>query len=279
MHRWAASVEMPTEKGTGKAFLGADGTKFKRQPGEKGEVRLVVEMGEDGEVRPLGVWAGSSWEEIGKEVKRRLGGRPELLMTDGERAMEKWLGRLTKRVGRCQWHFVRDSGYVLWEKGVPLEERKEMKKRLGQLLAIEIPEKDMETVSEPEKQELRERILGAEGELLTLEKEFEGKGYEEAATYLGRARERLFTHLWLWLETGIVAPRTASVVENIIRELVRRLKKVGWNWSDAGATRMGRIVMIRRYDEGAWEEYWQKRMNLQGRCRIEILSCEVRRVA
>jgi len=45
--------------------------------------------------------------------------------------------------------------------------------------------------------------------------------------------------LRLWLETGIVCPRTTSIIENLIRELVRRLKKIGWNWSDAGAERSG----------------------------------------
>ena len=63
-------------------------------------------------------------------------------------------------------------------------------------------------------------------------------------------------------------------IEKIIRELVRRLKKVGWNWSDKGAEKMGRVVMMRRYDKKAWEEFWQKRMNLQGRCHIRLVSHE-----
>ncbi len=76
-----------------------------------------------------------------------------------------------------------------------------------------------------------------------------------------------------------MAPRTASIVENTIRELVRRLKKVGWNWSDAGATRMGRVVLLRRYDEETWDKYWRDRMNLQGRCQIQITQWVVKRVA
>ena len=105
------------------------------------------------------------------------------------------------------------------------------------------------------------------------------KGYHRAAAYLRRARGQLFNHFRLWLETGIVAPRTTSVLENIIRELVHRLKKLGWNWSDPGAARMGRIVLLRRYDPEAWDQYWRERMNLQGRCHISILHWEVRRVA
>jgi hypothetical protein len=92
---------------------------------------------------------------------------------------------------------------------------------------------------------LKGRIEAARKELDHLREDFEKKGDEKAATYLAKARDRLFNHLLLWLDRGIIAPRTASIGENI-RELVRRLKKVGWNWSDAGATRMGRVVMTRR---------------------------------
>lgn len=67
------------------------------------------------------------------------------------------------------------------------------------------------------------------------------------------------------MATGIVAQRTTSLIENTIRELVRRLKKVGWNWSDAGATRMGRIVLVRRYRRAEWEAYWNDTLNLRGR--------------
>lgn len=60
---------------------------------------------------------------------------------------------------------------------------------------------------------------------------------------------------------------------------MRRLKKIGWNWSDPGATRMGRIVMMRRYDEEAWASFWRDRMNLRGRCDIKFVSWESRRAA
>jgi hypothetical protein len=42
---------------------------------------------------------------------------------------------------------------------------------------------------------------------------------------------------------------------------------------------MGRVVMLRRYDENAWEQYWRYRMNLQGRCKIKITQWVVKRAA
>jgi len=278
-HRWAASVELPVSEGSGEPFLGADGTGFHKQPGQRGEVRLVLEMGEKGRVRPLGVWAGKSWEAISEEVKDRLKGQPRLFVGDGEPGMEEWLGRLAERANRCLWHLPRGSGFALWGDGVPKAERDALAGRLRRLVAIEVPEEDVEAVSAEDKEKLRERIAAAERELEELRRDCEAKGYRRAATYLAHTRNRVFNHLWLWLETGLVAPRTASIVENTIRELVRRLKKVGWNWSDAGATRMGRVVLLRRYDEEAWDQYWRDRMNLQGRCKIQITQWVAKRVA
>jgi hypothetical protein len=278
-HRWAASIEWPVSAGSGKPYLGADGTGFQKQPGQRGDVHLVVEMGDKGRIRPLGVWAGAGWEQISKEVKDRLGGQPRLLVSDGERGLENWMGRLTQRSVRSHWHFSRDSGFALWRDGAPLEERKKVQDRLRHLLAIQIKEEDVEWVSAKDKEGIRQQIKAAEKELDELRQQFESKGYEKAATYLANARDRVFNHLRLWLETGLIAPRTSSIVENVIRELVRRLKKLGWNWSDAGATRMGRVVMMRRYDAEQWEDFWRKRMNLQGRCQITLTRFEVKRAA
>lgn len=278
-HQWAASVELPISEEGSEPFLGADATGFKKRFGQKGQVKLVLKIGADGEVRPLSVWAGTSWEDMSKELEENLKGQGRLLLSDGERGIDKWLGRFVERTHRCHWHLPRETGYALWEDKVPLEERRAAMKKVGQIIAIEIPEEDIEFVRESEKDELRRRIQKAEEEIEALRKEFESQGYEKAATYLENTRDRLFNHLHLWLETGLIAPRTASIVENFIRELVRRLKKVGWNWSDEGATRVGRIVMIRRYDKEAWYEYWKKRMNLRGRCQITLVRCERKRAA
>lgn len=278
-HRWAASVELPVSEGTAQPFLFADGTGFKRQPGQRGEVRMVLEMAENGTFRPLGVWAGTDWHDISKALKERLKRKPDLLISDGEQNIERWLGGLTKAAARCHWHFPRGSNYLLWKEQVPLAERKEIHRDIRQLLAIEIPEEDMEFVSLEDKQDLWDRIESSEAELYRRRQEFSRKGCYKVVEYFDNARHRLFSHLTLWLETGIGAPRTTSIIENIIRELVRRLKKVGWNWSDEGATRMGRMVMIRRYDRESWTSYWQERINLQGRCEIKRLDWEIRNAA
>ncbi len=157
--------------------------------------------------------------------------------------------------------------------------RAALRQQGSRLVALEVPEEDVEFVSEQQKTQMRQRIAEAERHLEALQAEFEAKGYTKAATYLHRARDQLFNHLRLWLATGILAPRTTSIIESLTRELVRRLKKIGWNWSDEGATRMGRLVMIRRYDAQAWYEYWNQRINLRGRCQITLQSCRLQPAA
>ncbi len=279
-HQWAASVELPVSRSGSSPFLAADGTGFKKQAGQRGSVNLVLELGKKGEVRPLGVWAGTSWKDLSKEIKKIVKDRQyRLLLCDGERAIDNWLGKFAKQTNRGHWHLSRELGYTLWEDKVPLEDRREAKGTLRNLIAVEIPGEDIEAVNESEKDELRDRIREAERKIESLRQDFAEKGYKKAVTYLENAQGRIFNHLYLWLETGIIAPRTTSIVENIIRELVRRLKKIGWNWSDEGATRMGRIVMIRRYDKDTWEKYWKEKMNLRGRCEISIIRCDRKTVA
>lgn len=280
LQRWAVSQEWPAPASRGQEWLLADGTGFKRQSGERGEARIVLEAGKNGDLHVLGVWAGTAWQQIGREVKERLRGRqPELFVGDGEWAMEQWVGRLAKQQQRSHWHFVRDVRLPLWRDGVQGRRTKEVMRRLANLLAIEIPAEDLEAVAEPGKEELRHRLEAAEQELVALQTHFEGSGYSRAARYLAGAREHLFSHLRLWLATGIVAPRTASLVESVIKELGRRLKKVGWNWSDRGAAKMGWMVLIRRYHPQEWEEYWRQRMNLHDRCQIVFTRFATRKAA
>jgi hypothetical protein len=278
-HRWAASVEMPLGSTGSDDVLAGDGTGFKKSGGIKGQVRLVLKIGPENKIQPVGVWAGKEWKQIAEEVKDQQTGQARLFLSDGERGLEDWLGRLCQKSQRCHWHAAREVGYALWEDKVSSPDRQRLRKHVGHVISLEIPEEDLEFVSPNEKASILERIRVAEEQIDGLRSAFEAKGYEKAATYLRRARDQLFNHLRLWLDTGIIAPRTTSIVENLIRELVRRLKKIGWNWSDEGAARLGRIVMIRRYDPEGWMKFWNERLNLRGRCNMVLTSCEAQLAA
>ena len=157
-HRWVARVELPISESRKEPFLSVDGTGFKRQPGQRGGVRLVLELGKNGELHPLGVWAGTSWEHIATEVQECLQGQAPLLISDGEQALERWFSRLTETQQRCHWHLIRDSGHMLWQHGVPIGQRRKYQKQLVELLALEIPEEDIELLHPEDREAFYHRI-------------------------------------------------------------------------------------------------------------------------
>lgn len=273
-HHWASKFQPPIQSRREQPFLGADGMKFQRQGGTRGEVRLVVEIGRNGQIRPLEVHAGVPWKQIAERLQRRQRRRASQFISDGELAIEYWLGPLGRRCGRCLWHLQRDSRYTLWADHVSPEERRQIRRRLQEMIQIEPPVREGEPLRPEDKQHLRQQIDSARESFQRLHEDLARRGYAKTAQYLARAQDKLFSHLELWLQTGRLGLKTTSIIESLIRELARRLKKLGWNWSDEGATRMGWMVLLRRHDPTAWQRYWQERTNLRGRCLMELVSCD-----
>ena len=55
-------------------------------------------------------------------------------------------------------------------------------------------------------------------------------------------------------------------IERLMRELARRLKRIGACWTARGAAKMARIVIKRLLSPKKWEDYWNRRMRINGRC-------------
>ena len=101
-------------------------------------------------------------------------------------------------------------------------------------------------------------------------KYFQERGYDAAATCLRRAKIGMFGYICRWLKWGLTFPRASSMVEKVMRELGRRIKKIAHGWSDRGVTKVARIILKRFADAGAWEDYWQKRMTIIGNVFIGV---------
>lgn len=138
------------------------------------------------------------------------------------------------------------------------------------LLAIDVPAGDFEAVKPEEKTALAEQIQHARTQVDDLIGRLRRKQYEKAAGYLESARERMFRWLEFWLETGLVTPATTGYLARRMRELGRRLKKLGFGWTDAGAAQMARTLLRRITDPEAWAEYWKKRLRLDGKVQIHF---------
>jgi hypothetical protein len=59
----------------------------------------------------------------------------------------------------------------------------------------------------------------------------------------------VFTQVETWLDTGLVMPGTTSSLEQIMLELGRRLKKLGYGWTDEGITRVAKILLKKGHPE------------------------------
>jgi len=83
---------------------------------------------------------------------------------------------------------------------------------------------------------------------------------------------RLFTNVELWLKTGVIAPKTTSLLERVFREIGRRLKKIAWGWSDTAVTNISKMIMIKQYSRDKWEKYWKEKLGIKGYFDIQIVS-------
>jgi len=85
----------------------------------------------------------------------------------------------------------------------------------------------------------------------------------------------LNTNMEIWLKTGVIAPKTTSLLERLFREIGRRLKKIAWGWSDKAVTNISKMIMIRQYSRDKWEQYWKEKLWIKGYFDIEIRSVKL----
>jgi hypothetical protein len=84
---------------------------------------------------------------------------------------------------------------------------------------------------------------------------FEQRGYTHGASYLENLSRRLFTNIEIWLKTGVIAPKTISLLERVFREIGRRLKRIAYGWSDAAVTKLSKMIILKMYRKDKWEQY------------------------
>ena len=252
-----------------------DGTGYKKRPekpkgSNRGELKVMIGVDDKGDTFPMGVWSDKSWAEIGgailspEDAAKRDRPLADDLVVDGEPGMVEGLEHLADGVQRCHWHLPRDLGYSMWKDDAPLRERKIQSKKLSQLIAIELPKGSVDEISEGDKAELLERYEKVEIELDQFIEDLDAKGYQVAANYVTNAKRHLFTYLGTWLELGIRCPRTTSLIERLMREIGRRLKKIAFGWSESGAAKMARMVIARILNPVGWHEHWEGRKQITG---------------
>jgi hypothetical protein len=267
----------------GLAGIMADGTGVKLKKGKKGELRAVIGITQDGRVKPLGCFTNTEWSEVETEIKKRLqqeekpgaeGTSTIPFVYDGEPGLDNFLAGVTE-TQRCTWHASRGLYHALWEDGLKKRESQPQVDTVKQLVGIELPAGDFELLKESDKEEVRSKYTTSKEELEKLIKTFREKGYHQGATYLENIAKRLFTHIEIWLKTGVIAPKTTSLLERVFREIGRRLKRIAWGWSDTAVTNLSKMIMIRQYSRNKWEQFWKEKLGIKGFFEIQVLAVSI----
>ena len=97
--------------------------------------------------------------------------------------------------------------------------------KIKQLIGIELPEGDFEILKEEDKELVKTKYENSKSEIKDLIKTFYQKGYRNGASYLEKLSDRLFTNIELWLKTGVIAPKTTSLLNEYLERLVVVLKE------------------------------------------------------
>jgi hypothetical protein len=257
--------------------IAADGTGVKQYEGRKGELRAVIGITNKGRVEPLGSFTNTEWSKIEHTVKERIKeAKPYNIpfIYDGEPGLDDFLCEVAE-TQRCTWHGPRGLYHALWEDGLKKKESEPETDKIKQLIGIELPEDDFEILKEEDKEQVKNQYEISKSEIKELIKTFREKGYKHGSAYLENIADQLFTNIELWLKTGVIAPKTTSLLERVFREIGRRLKKIAWGWSDTAVTNISKMIMIRQYSRDKWEKYWTQKLGIKGYFNIEISSVKL----
>lgn len=272
-HRWVMESGCDEIKVDGKLVesLFADATGYKSRPGDgvnnsnRGDLKVVFGVTSEGDVTPFGCYTEESWKEIGRQLRKQsldTGPIAKVLISDGEPGLSKGLAELVCDQQRCHWHMARDLDFFMWKENADRSERRRTQKHLRGIIGIELPREDFQQVSHEDTVHIARSTAEAEEKIDQLIKQLIRGGYRRAAGYVRSAKTRLFTYVRLWLKYGLVCPRVSSMIERMIREIGRRLKKMAYGWSKKGAAKMARIIIKRITSAAQWELYWDRRFRI-----------------
>ena len=284
-HRWVADSDCDAID-TGTDTMGAllvDGSGYKRRPdpdaesNNRGDVRVAFGIETTGDLRPLGAWSGVSWKHIAQEIQgRRRDDQPvaEVFVADGEPGLAESVARLCDTSQRCHWHASHDLNRMLSRDRVPVAERKARGKELAGILGISLPREDVSSVRVEDRLALEDAAMEAQRQVDRFCNVLLRKGYRHAWNYVSRMKHSLFGYIRRWLDTGLVSPRAASLIERLMREIARRLKRIAHGWSETGAAKMACIILKRFTHADAWNTYWKKKLRLEGNVRWALRDIE-----
>lgn len=292
IHRWfmnTGSISIDVKKRVD--YLVADGTGYKRDKDERGsnrgEVRVVIGYNKNGDVIPFGAWTRASWKDIGKFIKsknhssEKIKFKPiaQTLITDGEEELLRALKKLANSHQRCLFHMTHELVPLLrYQDIVSKDEAIKLSEEFNELLYIDLPETDTEPLKSLEDRlEIEKKLIKMKRSIDEFIKELKLRGYRKAKTFVENSKNQLFTYIDNWIRTGISNPKVTSLVERTMREIKRRVKKIGFKWSERGAEKMTRLVLLQLSStKQYWENYWTSRAGTDANIKLSFLGVTVK---
>ncbi len=268
----------------------ADGTGFKKDKDDKGsnrgEIKILIGYNKDGKVVPFGAWTRASWKDIGKLIKNKNHPSEKIkfkpiagtLITDGEEELVRHLKKLALSHQRCLFHMTHELTPLLrYQDMVGKDEAIKISDELHDLLYLELPEADADPLKSLEdKLTIEAHILKMKKSIDDFIAELKMMGYKKAKTFVENAKAQLFTYIENWVKTGISNPRVTSLVERIMREIKRRIKKIGFKWSEKGAEKMTRLILLQLGStKYLWDNHWAEKIGIDAEISLTFLGVTV----
>jgi hypothetical protein len=254
-----------------------DGTGIKQYRGRKGELRAVIGVTNAGRVEPLGMFTNTEWSDIEQMIKARIKEAEPYnipFVYDGEPGLDDFLADVAESQ-RCTWHGPRGLYHALWEDGLKKKDSQPAIDKIKHLIGIELPEGNFEILKEEDKEPVKTQYNASKAQIQELIETFRQRGYTHGASYLENLSDRLFTHIEMWLKSGVIAPKTISLLERVFREVGRRLKKIAWGWCDKAATKLSKMILLKQYSCSKWEKYWKHKLGIEDHFDIQIASIKL----
>jgi len=255
----------------------ADETGVKQYKGRKGELRAVIGVSTAGRVEPLGAFTNTEWSDIERTIKERIKQAEPYnipFLYDGEPGLDDFLADVAESQ-RCTWHGPRGLYHALWEDGLKKKDSQPAIDKIKHLIGIELPEGDFELLKEEDKEPVKTQYDASKAQIRELIETFRQRGYIHGASYLENLSARLFTHIEMWLKSGVIAPKTISLLERVFREVGRRMKRIAWGWGDKAVTNLSKMILLKQYSRSKWEEYWKHKLGIEGHFDIQIASLQL----
>lgn len=288
LHRWFWDTDVVNINQKKQVdFLVADGTGFKKEKDEsgsnRGEIRVLIGYNKNGEVIPFGAWTKANWKDIGRLIKsknhpsEKIKFKPiaKTLITDGEEEIIRHLKKLATSHQRCLFHMTHELTPLLrYQDLVGKDEAIKISDELHDLLYLDLPEADADPLKSLEdKLKIEVHLLKMKKSIDDFILELKMMGYKKAKTFVENAKSQLFTYVENWIKTGISNPKVTSLVERMMREIKRRIKRMGYKWSEQGAEKMTRLILLQLSStKHFWETHWQEKMGTNANIKLSFLG-------